>query len=156
MEEVKSLNMDKHVQVRNLCDWAIYFSLINTPGEVKMDANATRSMLVSEIIAQYNSNNVFFVGTELGKHARILIEDKETRDYLGIEGNILNDEKCDYILNLKTKKAFEDNINKDIVTSQEKDKIMNYARKHNFNDFDKITFLESHTSIKFKQEQKQE
>lgn len=152
------INMDERSMVRNLCNWDIYFNLVNTIGDIMIKANATRELLNGEIVSQINNNNIFFVGTDgLGSHARIYIENPELRQYVGFETedskrkqDIITDEKCDYILNLKTQKSFEDNVKKSIITEHEKDKIMNYARKIKFNDFEKINYLEVYTSRKYK------
>jgi len=156
---MEKINMDSRSTIKNLCNWDVYFNLINTVGDVMIKANATRELLNGEIVSQVNNNNVFFVGTDgLGSHARIYIENPELRQYIGFESNdgkkkqdIITDDKCEYIFNLKTQKAFEDNVNKSIVTEHEKDKIMEYARKNKINDFEKIYFLENYTNRKFKQ-----
>ena len=154
MEEVKKINYDARSMVRNLCNWNIYFSLLNNKGDVMIKANGVKELLNSEIIAQVQNNSVFFVGKEDGSHARILIENPDLREYLGLDKQIvLTDDKCEYIIGLKTDKAFKENLDKYVVTKPEKDRIMAYARKTKLNDFDKIVTLEKHTGLKFRIEE---
>lgn len=152
------VNLDSRSMVRNLCSWDIYFNSINNPGDFVIKANATLSMLNSEIVSQCSNNNIFFVGTDnQGSHARVYIENPDLRIYVGFESedgktkqNILNDEKCAEILEIKTQKSFEKKVKEEIITEHEKEKILAYARKIKFNDFDKISFLEEHTNKKFR------
>lgn len=152
------VNLDSRSMVRNLCPWDVYFNAINNPGDFVIKANGTLSMLNSEIASQCSNSNIFFVGTDSqGSHARVYIENPELRIYVGfdsedgkIKQNILTDEKCQDLLEIKTQKSFEKKIQEEIVTEHEKDRILAYARKIKFNDFDKISFLEEYTNKKFK------
>ena len=67
---------------------------------------------------------------------------------------ILSDEECERIFNYKTFSTFKKHVEDEVVANHEKAIIMNYARKIKLNDYEKITFLESHCSMKFKKEDK--
>lgn len=151
------VNKDELVKVRNLCDWNLYFKLQNVIGDVNIPANGSKNMFVSEIISQIDNGNVFFVGNDgKGSHAKIYIEHEDLRKQLAFDRpedketqKILTDEKCDYILNLKTQSAFEKNIKDFVVMNHEKDKIMKYAKKINLNDYQKINFLKKYCNSEF-------
>jgi hypothetical protein len=154
---IMELNMDSRSTIKNLCSWDIYFALIDG-GDKTIKANGTIDLVNRDIVSLCNNNNIFFSGTDgQGSHARVLIENPTLRVYVGFESedrkrkqNILTDDKCEYILNLKTMNAFEKNIKEEVVTEAEKEKIMVYARKSKLNDYDKISFLEQHTGKKFR------
>lgn len=160
MENEKTkVNMDSHSTVINLCNWDIYFSLLGANGgDIMIQKNGSRDLLNRDIVSLCNNNNIFFTGVDnKGSHARVYIENPDLRVYVGFDSedgktkqNILTDEKCDYIFNLKTQKSFEENVKKEVITEAEKDKIISYARKVKLNDFDKIYFLEQHTNKKFR------
>lgn len=158
-EKVNKVNLDSRSMVRNLCSWDLYFNNINYPGDVVIKANATLSILNSEIASQCSNNNIFFVGTDgQGSHARVYVENPELRIYVGFDSedgkrkqNILTDEKCKNILELKTQKAFEKRVQEEIITDPEKEKILSYAKKIKINDYGKISFLEEYTGKKFRE-----
>ena len=159
IEKVKKFNMEEnmhsHTTVLNLCNWSVYFTVEGV--EKKIKANGTIDLLNREIVSACNNNDIFFAGTGQGSHARVYIENEDIRKHVGFESedgkrkqNILNDEKCQYILDLKTQKTFEKHVTEEIITLHEKDKIMTYARKIKLNDFEKIDFLEKHCSKKYR------
>lgn len=159
MEKVERIvNMDSHSTCKNLCNWDLHFALVGNTGDIVIKANGTRDLLNREIISLCNNSNIFFTGSDgQGSHARIYVENENVRIHIGFDSEdgkrkqqILTDEKCKYILELKTQKSFEENIKKEVVTDAEKDKIIQYARKSKLNDFDKIEFIQEHTGKKFK------
>lgn len=147
--------MDEKISVRNLCDWAVSFRRLDVIGDVLINANTTVRLPRGEVISQVQSNNNLFTGTDgVGSHARIYIEDKDTRvdlDFEDAEGKkiqlIVDDNKIKEIFAIKTKNAFEKAIRENIVTNAEKSKLVNAVTKLKFNEFDKIQFIQEYAGI---------
>jgi len=126
-------------------------------GDEYIKASASIPILNSEIEAAVENGEVILAGTDrLGSHALAYIENDELREQLGFDNKsenkkqlIVNDEKCESILALKTFSAFKKNIEEMVITPHEKHKIIEVARKIKLNDFDKITFLQDYCKIKY-------
>lgn len=150
-----SLNMDEKVSVRNLCDWSVSFKRIDVMGDVLINANTTVRLPRGEIISQAQSGNNMFTGTDgKGSHARVYIEDKDTRIELDFEDAenkksqlIVDDNKIKDIFAIKTKTAFEKAVNENIITNAEKAKIVNAVKRFKFNEFDKIQYIQKYTGM---------
>lgn len=150
-----SLNMDEKISVRNLCEWAVSFKRQDTVGDVLINANTTIRLPRGEVISQVQSGNNLFSGTDgVGSHARIYIEDKDTRvelDFEDAEGKksqlIVDDSKIKELFTIKTKTAFEKAIKEAIVTNAEKAKLVGSVKKFKFNEFDKIQFIQEYTGM---------
>lgn len=150
-----SLNMDEKISVRNLCEWAVSFKRQDTVGDVLINANTTIRLPRGEVISQVQSGNNLFSGTDgVGSHARIYIEDKDTRvelDFEDAEGKksqlIVDDGKIKELFTIKTKTAFEKAIKEAIVTNAEKAKLVGSVKKFKFNEFDKIQFIQEYTGM---------
>ena len=153
-----AVNMNDKSKIKNLCTYPISWKRITQMGDEYIKPNSSIPVLNSEIDAQVDIGNVFVAGSDrLGSHAMAYIENEELREQLGFDNKaenkkqlIINDEKCEVILNLKTFASFKKNVESEIVAQHEKFKIMEVARKLKTNDFDKITFLETYCGIPFK------
>lgn len=151
------LNLDKKVEVKNLCDWDLYFDRIETNGSVRLPRNGKSRLSRSEIQAQVFDNNVMFVGLDgEGSHARIYIEDKDTRVLVGFdneeikkEQDVLDKKTVEKLLSYKTQKAFEENVEKKVKTKAEKNFLAEEAKRQKLNDYEKISFIEDYTGFKF-------
>lgn len=151
------VNLEKKVEVKNLCAWDLYFERIETNGTVRVPAKGAVRLSRAEIQAQVYDNNVMFVGTDgQGSHARIYVNDKETRVLLGFESEdskkkqeVLDADEVQRILELKTQKSFEDNIKKKVKTQAEKNFLIEEAKRLKLNDYNKIKFIEEYTDYKF-------
>lgn len=151
------ISLEQKVEIRNLCAWDLYFDRIESNGTVKLPANGKVRISRAEIQAQVFDNNVMFIGTDgQGSHARIYIEDKDTRVLLGFEDpesnskqEIVDSELVKKILEYKSQKAFEDNIKKKIITQAEKNFLVEEAKRQKLNDYNKIKFIEEYTGYKF-------
>lgn len=151
------INLDKRVTVKNLCSWDLWFRRIESQGEVKIPANGITRLTRAEIQAQVYDGNKFFVGVDgQGTRAKVYIDDKETRILVGFEEegstksqDVLDDKEMQRILDLKTEKAFKENLDKKVTMQSEKYAIIEYARKKKLKDHDKIKILEEHTGYKF-------
>jgi hypothetical protein len=152
-----NIDMNSKSKVKSLCDWAVSWERINVPGDEYIKANSVIYISNAEIEAQVQNGNKFFSGSDgLGSHARVYIENPEFREYLGFDNKsegktqfILDDEKCKQILEYKTFSTFKKHLEEDVVTNQEKSKIMSYARKTKLNDYEKIQELEKVTGMIF-------
>lgn len=96
-----------------------------------------------------------FVGTDgIGTHAKIYIDDKESRIHLGFESdnstqNVIDQEAINKILAIKTQKSFEDNVKKSVKSDAEKAQLFEIAKSAGINDHSKIKFIEEYTGFKF-------
>jgi hypothetical protein len=151
------VNMNDKSKVINLCSYPVSWKRITLAGDEYLKAGATAYIVNSEIETQKDSGNAFIAGTDgLGSHAEIYIENPELREQFMFDNKeekrtqlIVDEEKCKYILELKTPSSFKKNLKEAIVTNHEKMKIMEYARKVKLNDYDKIKELEEYCGIKF-------
>lgn len=151
-----NLNMDEKIQIRNLCNWALSFKRIDSIGDVLIPANSTMRIARGEVFTQVQSGNNLFTGTDgLGSHARIYIDDRDTRVELDFESedgkrtqNVISDDKIKEIFAIKTKTAFEKAVKESIVTQAEKAVISNAVKKFKFNEYDRIKFIEEYTGMK--------
>ncbi|WP_079709856.1 hypothetical protein [Paraliobacillus ryukyuensis] len=149
------LDMDKKVEIKNLCDWDLYFTRVESNGHVRIPRSGKTRISRAEIQAQVFDNNKMFVGTDgNGSHARIYVEDKETRDFLEFDkGNskqkILDSEAVKKLLELKTQSSFEKNVKEKVKTKAEKNYLIEESKRQKLNDFNKIKFIEDYTGYKF-------
>lgn len=154
---MSKLNMDERVPVKNLCDWDIYFNRIETIGSVKIPRKGIMRLTRSEIQSQVYDRNIFFVGLDgKGSHAKVYIEDKDTRVLVGfedIEGKekqqVLDAERIRQILEYKSMSTFKKKIEEEVKTHAEKATLVEAAKKLKLNDHDRIKFIEEYTGFKF-------
>jgi len=152
-----AVNMNDKSKIRNLCTYPISWKKITSTGDEYIKASASMPIANFEIEAQVESGNVFLGGVDrLGSHAMTYIENEELREQLKFDDKaenrkqlIVDNEKCEYILNLKTFSSFKKNVEETIVTQHEKIKIIEVARKIKLNDYEKIKFLESYCKMTF-------
>ncbi len=150
-----SLNMDEKISVRNLCEWTVSFKRIDSIGDVLINANTSVRLPRGEIYSQVQSGNNLFAGTDgVGSHARIYIDDKDTRvdlDFEDTEGKktqlIVDDNKIKELFAIKTKNAFEKAVKEVIVTNAEKAKLASGVKKFKLNEFDKVQFVQDYTGM---------
>ncbi|APJ11030.1 MULTISPECIES: hypothetical protein [Bacillus] len=150
-----SIDLDKKIKIKNLCSWDLYFKKFESNGDFKLPANGVRQITVAEVQSQVYDNVKMFAGTDgVGSHAKIYIDDKETRVHLGFESddttqNVIDQETIKKILTLKTQKSFEDNVKKSIKLDSEKAQLFEVAKDSKINDHSKIKFIEEYTGFKF-------
>jgi len=157
-----AIDMNSRSRVKNLCDWPVSWERYSMDGDEFIKANQTVYIPNMEIETQVQNNNPFFSGTDtLGSHARVYIENPEMREHLGFDNKeekrtqlILNDEKCKEIFEYKTFSVFKKHVIENIITNQEKSKIVNYAKKNKINNYDQIQFIIEHTGLPFKNDDK--
>ena len=159
-----AIDMNSRSRVRNLCDWNISWERYSMEGDEFIKANQTVYIPNMEIETQVQNNNLFLSGADgIGSHARCYIENPEMREHLGFDNKeekrtqlILTDEKCKEIFEYKTFNVFKKHVIENIITNQEKSKIVNYAKKNKINDYDKIQFLSEYTKLPFKNDENKE
>jgi len=159
-----AIDMNSRSRVKNLCDWPVSWERYSMDGDEFIKANQTVYIPNMEIETQVQNNNPFFSGTDtLGSHARVYIENPEMREHLGFDNKeekriqlILTDDKCKEIFEYKTFATFKKHVIENIITNQEKSKIVNYAKKNKINDYDKIQFLSEYTKLPFKNDENKE
>ena len=152
-----AIDMNSRSKVRNLCDWNISWERYSMDGDEFIKANQTVYIPNMEIETQVQNNNPFFSGSGNGDHARCYIENSEMREHLGFDNKeekrtqlILTDDKCKEIFEYKTFATFKKHVTENIITNQEKSKIVNYAKKNKINNYDQIQYLIEFTGLSFK------
>lgn len=151
-------NMNEKSKVTNLCDFPVSWKRETAMGDEYIKANGIAYILNQELETQKDNGNKFIAGIDgLGSHALIYIENPELREYFEFDNKsekrtqlIVDEEKCKSILEIKTLSTFKKNLTENIVTEQEKMKIMNVARKIKIDEYSKIEVLEEYTGMKFK------
>lgn len=158
MSTAQTINMNDKSKVKNLAPWDVSWLRTNGTDEF-IKGNASVYIANDELEMQRDAGNRFFVGTDgLGSHATVYIENPEMREYLNFDSKeenreqfILNDDACQKLFDYKTIKKFKEKLVEDVITNQEKTKIVDYAIKVKLNEFDKVQALEEHTGLKVRQ-----
>jgi hypothetical protein len=157
LEGIKmSLDMDKRSKIINLCSWAVSFTLPNSKSEIILDGGKSTTINNAELVTLADNQDIMFYGTGNGDHARIYVDNKDFREYVGFDDIdskrtqfVLTNEECQKIFELKQEAAFERNIKEKVIMNHEKHNIIDYARKIKYNDHTRINFLEEYTGVKF-------
>jgi hypothetical protein len=154
--EIKELNMDEKIEVKNLAGWTVGFARKETIGDVTIPENGSVRLSRSEIISQIQNNNKLFLGIDgKGSHATIYIMDKDTRvevDFESSDGKrtqqILTEDVVKKMFESKTVKTFESQLNENVITRAEKYAFMALIKKLKLNDYDKIKTAENYCRYK--------
>ena len=144
------------VKLKNLTSWILTFKRINAVGDVVMPPNSIITLSEDEVMAQIYNGNKLFVGDDgKGSHARIFIDDENLRinaenekKNTGKTQEVLTDKVLKEIFSEKTLPKFKETIKSKVKTQAEKSKAVEYAKKSQLNDHDKIEFLEKYTGFK--------
>lgn len=144
------------VKLKNLTSWILTFKRINAVGDVVMPPNSIITLSEDEVMAQIYNGNKLFVGDDgKGSHARIFIDDENLRINAEFESKntgktqeVLTDKVLKEIFAEKTLTKFKESIKNKVKTQAEKSKAVDYAKKSQLNDHDKIEFLEKYTGFK--------
>lgn len=148
-----SLNMDEKILIKNLCEWNIYFKRINGFGDVALPPKTLFKIERGEVISQVQNGNKFFTGNDgNGSHARIFIEDKETRVECGFETankeqEVITEAKVKEIFAIKNFNNFKKGIENVAKSHAEKATLVNLVKKLGLNEYDKIKFIEAHAGM---------
>ena len=144
------------VKLKNLTSWILTFKRINAVGDVVMPPNSIITLSEDEVMAQIYNGNKLFVGDDgKGSHARIYIDSEDLRVNAEFESKatgktqeILTDKVLKEIFSEKTLTKFKEAVKSKVKTQAEKSKAVEYAKKSQLNDHDKIEFLEKYTGFK--------
>ena len=149
-EVVKELSMETKITVRSLANWTTGFQRIESTGDVTITPNGTTRLSRGEVISQVQNGNMLFTGIDgVGSHATLYIEDADTREKK--VQKILTPELVAKLFAYKgMSKTFKDKVSEYIVTSAEKSAVMMMIKKGNYNDYEKIRFIENYTGHKMK------
>ena len=153
----KELNLDAKVTVRNIAGWNVGFARIaDGYGDVTITPDGSTRLSRNEIIAQAQSGNKLFVGTDgAGSHATIYIDDVDTRVWLEFESEdgsrkqeIFTDAKVKSLFETKSQSSFEKKVPALICTRAEKYAAMQAVKRLGLNDYSKIRYLEKYTGYR--------
>lgn len=153
-EEPEEFDLDKKVTIRSIAGWDTGFNRIVEVGSVAVVPYGSVKMSRNEIIAQIQSGNTLFGGTDgIGSHATYYIEDEPTRIEVGFEDKnrkqlFLNDDMVKNLFNIKNQTEFESKFKECIVTRAEKKSVLSIVKKLGINDYAKIRFAENYTGFK--------
>lgn len=152
MADNKSLNLDEKVSVKNIANWKVGFTRIESIGDVTIQPNATMRLPRSEIIAQINSGNTLFNGIDgRGSHATLFIDDQPTRievDFDSEDGKSVQHCFSDDIVKRLfafNQVRFEEELPNYIRTRAEKYAIVEAIKRLHLNDYSKIRYIEKYT-----------
>ena len=148
--ETEEIRLDKKVTVRSIAPWTTGATRKTGMGDINIPAMGTVLLTREEVIAQGQNGNTLLNGIDgIGGHATWYVEDEYTRVELGYDSDsqkqvFLTQDVIKKIYDLKTKKSFEDNIKKSVVTRAEKFYLLNTIKKLGLNDYAKNAFCEDH------------
>lgn len=150
IDNVEEIRLDKKVTVRSIAPWTTGASRKVSVGDITIPPLGTVLLSREEIIAQGQNGNTLITGIDgVGSHATWYIEDDYTRNELSFDlddkkQEFLTQEKIKKIFDLKTKKSFEDNIKKYVVTRAEKLYLLHTIKALKLNDYEKNAFCEDY------------
>lgn len=155
-DEVKELNMEQKVTIRNIASWTVSFRRIETVGDVMIPANGSIRLPRSEIVAQVQNGNRLFTGIDYkGSHSTLYVEDEPTRIEVDFDNvaekraqAILTKDTVKKLYDYKTIKTFEEKLQETVVTRAEKYAIIEIIRKEKINDFEKNRIVENYTGFR--------
>lgn len=146
----EDIRLDKKVTVRSIAPWNTGASRKTTAGDISIPPLGSVLLTREEIIAQGQNGNTLLTGIDgVGSHATWYVEDEYTRQELSFDTDskkqeILTTDNIKKMYDLKTKKAFEDNIRKSVCTRAEKYFLLHTIKTLGLNDYTKNAFCEEH------------
>lgn len=152
--ETEEVRLDKKVSVRSIAPWITGSTRKTSMGDVSIPPRGSVLLSREEIIAQAQNGNRLLTGVDsLGSHATWYIEDEYTRKELSFDldskrQDFLYDDVIKKMFELKTQKAFEDNVKRYVVTRAEKAYLLDRIKAFGFNDYQKIAFCEEYTGMR--------
>lgn len=151
-ETEKVLNLDEKITLRNLAPWEVGFKRIDSIGDVNIAANGTVRLTRNEVIQQVQNGNRLLSGIDnVGSHATVFIEDKETRIELDFESadgkrtqKIVTDDAITKLFEYKTMKTFQEKLADIAITRAEKSAVINIVKKLKLNEtatYEKMAYV---------------
>ena len=114
-EEIKPLNMEEKITLKNLANWMVGFNKLETNGEVNIKAGGSIRLSRAEVISQFENGNK-------------LLRDKN---------------KVEKIFAIKELDDFKKEVTRTFTTQAEKVLLIKLIRECGFNDFNKIRECEA-------------
>lgn len=148
--KVEEIRLDKKITVRSIAPWTTGAQRKTTAGDITIPPLGTVLLSREEAIAQGQNGNTLITGIDgVGSHATWYIEDEHCRNELSFD---IDDKKQEFLTpesikkfyDLKTKKAFEENIKKNVVTRAEKFYLLHTIKNLKLNDYEKNAFCEDY------------
>ena len=146
----EEIRLDKKVTVRSIAPWTTGSSRKLSVGDITIPPMGTVLLTREEIIAQGQNGNTLLTGIDgVGSHATWYVDDEYTRSELSFDvedkkQEFLTQENIKRIFDLKTKKTFEENIKKNVVTRAEKFYLLNTIKNLQLNDYERSAFCEDY------------
>lgn len=155
-EEVRELNLDQKITIRNISSWPTTLVRTDNKNEVSIVPKGSIRIERGEVIAQSQKGNVDINGTDgIGSHATIYIEDEPTRVELGFDSEdgkrkqmIFSDDLVKEIFAIKSQNQFEEKFKETFVGFLEKNAVIEAIGRLKINDYAKIRFAENYTGLK--------
>lgn len=150
----EDVRLDKKVIIRSIAPWNTGSSRKTTAGDIGIPPKGTILLSREEIIAQAQNGNRLLTGIDgVGSHATWYIEDDYTRKELSFDVDskkqtFLTQDMIKKIFDLKTQKAFIENIQKTVITRAEKAYLIDSIKVLGFNDYQKIAYCIEYTGMK--------
>ena len=151
---VEELNLEEKVTVKNIANWAVGFRRkTEMEGDISIAPNGQVRLSRNEIIAQVQTDNKLFSGTDgMGSHATLFIDDEATRKELDFDSEdgkrkqlVFSDELVKNVFAIKSQSAFEKNFQETFFTRAEKYAVIQAIKRLKINDYSKIRFAEKYT-----------
>lgn len=155
--EREELNLEQKVTVRSISSAQTGFRRHDNTGDVTIPPKGSVRLTRSEVLAQIQggANHLLLGEDGMGSHATLYIEDTPTRIEAGFESEdgkvkqVILTEAVVKELFAKKQQDFEKSFPEVVVTTFEKDAVMEIARKLGINDYRKIRFAEQYTGYQF-------
>lgn len=148
---MQETQLSNRIRLINLAPWPVYFSRVNTLGDVTIQQNGTYMIDREELMAQCYNNNRLIMGTDgRGAHATVIMADEAVKAEFEIpeKQEVLTDEVLDGIFAYKRQGDFEKAITAGVVCDYERHRVINYISRKKVNDYSKVRFVEAFTGIK--------
>lgn len=157
VNEVAELNPDQKITIRNISSSLTGFRNSDNTGDITISPKGSVRLPRGEVLAQIQrGQNRLLLGEDgKGSHATLYIEDAPTRIEAGFESEdgkvkqVILTEAVVKELFAKKQQDFEKSFPEVVVTTFEKDAVMEIARKLGINDYRKIRFAEQYTGYQF-------
>lgn len=151
--ESTGIKLDQKVKVRSIAPWYTGSSRKTTNGDISIPPMGSILLSREEIISQAQNGNKLLTGVDgIGNHATWYIEDDYTRKELSFDSEsesqqFLTQDVIKKMFDLKTQKAFENNIQNAVVTRAEKAYLIESIKVLKLNDYQKIAFCIEYTGM---------
>lgn len=151
---VEELNLEEKVTVKNIANWTVGFRRkTEMEGDISIAPNGQVRLSRNEIIAQVQTDNKLFSGTDgRGSHATLLIDDEATRKELDFDSEdgkskqlVFSDELVKNVFAIKSQSAFENTFRETFFTRAEKYAVIQAIKRLKINDYSRIRFAEKYT-----------